>query len=71
MSQAAIITVIVAVVAVSVAVVPIVLMLRSEHRNLHGASRHWMRRHGRRPASVYEVPRMYNQTSEEEHQEKV
>ena len=71
MSQAVIITLIVAVVAVSVAVVPIVLMLRSEHRHLIGASRHWMRRHGRRPASVYEVPRMYNQTSEEEHQEKV
>jgi len=46
-------------------------MLRSEHRHLHGASRHWIRRHGRRPDSLYEIPRMYNQTTEEEHQELV
>jgi hypothetical protein len=71
MGQVAFITVVVAVVAVSVAVVPIVMMLRSEHRHLHGASRHWIRRHGRGPASVYELPRMYNQTTEEEHQELV
>lgn len=71
MGQVVLITVLVAILAVSVAVVPIVVMLRSEHRHLNGASRHWIRRHGRRPASVYELPRMYNQTTEEEHQELV
>ena len=70
MDQVVLITVLVAVVAVSVAVVPILAMLRSEHRHLHGASRHWIRRHGRR-ASVYELPRMYNQTTDEEQQELV
>ena len=74
MDQVVLITVliaVVAVVAVSVAVVPILAMLRSEHRHLYGASRHWIRRHGRRPDSVYEIPRMYNQTTEEAHQELV
>jgi hypothetical protein len=65
------ITVIAAVVALSVTVVPIVLMLRSEHRDLHGGAREWMRRHRRRPNSVFEVPRTFNQTSEEEFQERV
>jgi hypothetical protein len=71
MDQVVLITVLIAVVAVSVAVVPILAMLRSEHRHLYGASRHWIRRHGRRPDSVYEIPRMYNQTTEEAHQELV
>jgi hypothetical protein len=71
MGQVALISALAAVLAVSVAVVPILAMLRSEHRHLNGASRHWIRRHGRRPGSVYEVPRMYNQTTEEEHQELV
>ena len=71
MDQVVLITVLVAVVAVSVAVVPILAMLRSEHRHLYGASRHWIRRHGRRPGSVYELPRMYNQTTDEEQQELV
>jgi len=71
MGQVALVTALVAVLAVSVAVVPILVMLRSEHRHLFGASRHWIRRHGRRPGSVYEVPRMYNQTTAEEHQELV
>jgi hypothetical protein len=71
MSQVVLITILVAVLAVSVAVVPIVIMIRSEHRHLHGASRHWIRRHGRRPGSVYELPRMFNQTTDEEHQELV
>ena len=71
MDQVVLITVLVAVVAVSVAVVPILARLRSEHRHLYGASRHWIRRHGRRPDSVYEIPRMYNQTTEEAHQELV
>ena len=65
------ITVIAAVVALSVTIIPIVLMLRSEHRDLHGGAREWMRRHRRRPTSVFEVPRTYNQTSEEEFQERV
>jgi hypothetical protein len=30
-----------------------------------------MRRHRRRPTTVFEVPRAYNQTSEEEFQERV
>ena len=62
---------VVAVVAVSVAVVPIVITLVSEHRNLHGEARTWLRRHGRKPESLLDVPRMYNQTSEEKHQELV
>jgi hypothetical protein len=66
-----VITAIVAVVAVSVAVVPIVLMLRSEHRDLHGSRWEWIRRHGRKPESVLDYPRMYNQTTEEKHQELV
>jgi hypothetical protein len=57
------------VLAVGVTIVPIVLMLRSEHRHLHGAAHHWIRRHGRRPASVDEQPRMYDQTTDEERQE--
>ena len=65
------ITVIIGIAAVCVTIVPITLMIISEHRNLHGGSRHWIRRHGRRPASVYEVPRTFNQTSTEEHQELV
>ncbi len=65
------ISVIAAVVALSVAVVPIVVMLRSEHRHLHGGAADWMRRHRRRPASVFEVPRMYHQASDEELQERV
>jgi hypothetical protein len=64
-------TAVVAVVAVSVAVVPIVLMLVSEHRHLHGGAGAWLRRNGRRPESVLDLPRMYNQTAEEEHQELV
>jgi len=71
MDQVVLVTILVAILAVSVAVVPILVMLRSEHRHLHGASRHWIRRHGRRPDSLYEIPRMYNQTTEEEHQELV
>jgi len=71
MVQVVLITIVVAVIAVSVAVLPILVMLRSEHRHLYGASRHWIRRHGRRPGSVYELPRMYNQTTEEEQQELV
>ena len=71
MDHVVLITVLVALVAVSVAIVPIIAMLRSEHRHLHGASRHWIRRHGRRPGSVYELPRMYNQTTDEELQERV
>ena len=66
-----VVTAVVALVAVSVAVVPIVIMLVSEHRNLHGEARGWMRRHGRKPESILDVPRMYNQTSEEQHQELV
>lgn len=65
------VTAVVAVIAVSVAVVPIVIMLVSEHRNLHGEASAWLRRHGRRPESVLDLPRMYNQTAEEEHQELV
>ena len=63
------ITVVVALVALTVTVVPIVAMLRSEHRHLHGGGAAWTRRHRRRPDSVFEVPRMFNQTSEEEFQE--
>ena len=72
MDMALLITALVAVVALTVSVVPIVVMLRSEHRDLHGSARHWIRRHhGRRPASVLDVPRMYNQTSAEREQELV
>ena len=68
---AIVITAAVALVAVTVAVVPIVVMLVSEHRHLHGGAREWIRRHGRRPKSVLDVPRMYNQTAEEKQQELV
>lgn len=71
MGQTVLITVLIAVVAVTVAIVPIILMLRSEHRHLHGSARHWIRRNGRGPSSVYEIPRMYNQTTDEEQQELV
>jgi len=71
MGTTVLITVLIAIVAVSVVMVPIILMLRSEHRHLHGSALHWRRRHGRGPASVYEVPRMYNQTTDEDHQELV
>jgi len=71
MDQVVLITVLVGILAVCVAIVPIIVMLRSEHRHLHGASRHWIRRHGRRPDSLYELPRMYNQTAEEDQQELV
>ena len=65
------ITVLIGIAAVCVTIVPITFMIVSEHRNLHGDSRHWIRRHGRRPASLAEVPRTFNQTSTEEHQELV
>ena len=71
LESAVLITALVAVVAVTVAVLPIVLMLRSEHRDLYGSRWSWIRRNGRKPASVLDYPRMYNQTSEERHQELV
>ena len=65
------ITIVVGIVAVAVAVTPIVVMVRFEHRDLHGDSRSWVRRHGRRPRSLLDYPRVFNQTTEEEHQELV
>ena len=65
------ITVIIGIAAVCVTIVPITLMIISEHRNLHGEASAWLRRHGRRPESVLDLPRMYNQTTDEEHQELV
>ncbi len=66
-----VITIVVGFVAVAVAVTPILLMLRFEHRDLHGGSRWWVRRHGRRPQSLLDYPRVFNQTTEEEQQELV
>ena len=65
------ITAVIAIVAVSVAVVPIMVMLVSEHRNLHGDARSWRRAHRRGARSLMDIPRQYNQTSEEQHQERV
>ena len=63
------ITIVVGVVAVAVALLPVVLMLHHEHRDLHGARRWWIRQHGGPPESILDYPQMYNQTTEMDQQE--
>jgi len=64
-------TIVSGILALTLTLAPITLMLRHEHRGLHGGARWWVRSHGRRPRSLLDYPRMFNQTTEEEQQELV
>jgi preprotein translocase subunit SecG len=63
--------IVIAILAVAVVMVPIVLMTRAEHRELHGSAEERPRRFRNRKVPVADKLAVYTQTSEPEFQDKL